>query len=99
GVGEGGELPGALDGVEEPRGRQVTAVGVVPTGQRLGGDRLAGAEVDDGLEVDGELALGDRPGQVTAEGERADVGRVARVGVDDDPLAVALRLVHRDVRA
>jgi len=99
GVGERPELPGPFNGVEEPVRGQVAAVRVVPAGERLGRDRLAGTKVDDRLEVDRELVLGDRAGQVAAERERADVGGVAGVCVDDDPLAVAFGLVHRDVGA
>ena len=39
-------------------------------------DDLAGAQVDDRLELDDELAFGDRPGQVAAEREPAEVGGV-----------------------
>ncbi len=88
-----------LDGVEETVGGEVAAVGVVPAGQRLGRDRLAGAEVDDRLEVDRELLLGDGSREVAAQVERADVGGVAGVRVGHDPLTVAFGLVHGDVGA
>ena len=49
-LGEGRQQPRALDRGEEPARVEVAALGVVPAGQRLGGDHVAGGEVDDGLE-------------------------------------------------
>ena len=60
---------------------------------------LAAAQVDDRLEVDDELVLGDRAGQLAAERQAADVGGVAGVRVGGGPLAGAFRLVHGHVGA
>ncbi len=72
---------------------------MVPAGEGLGGEYLAGGEVHDRLEVDRELALGDRSGQVGREREPADVGGVARHAVQGDPVAGAFGLVHGHVGA
>ena len=80
-LGEGGEQAGAFHRLQEAQRVDHPVGGVVPAGQRLGADDLAAAEVDDGLEVDGELVVGDRAGQFAAEGEPAEVGGVAGRGV------------------
>ena len=99
GIAERRQQSGALHRVEEPGRGQLAPVGVVPAGQRLGGDHLTGGEVDDRLELDGELVLGDGAGQLGGQREPADVGGVAGAGVQGDGLAAALGLVHRDVGA
>ena len=56
-VGVGGEQAAVFEGGAELVGCEHPAGGVVPVQQGFGGDRGCGAQVDDGLVVQDELAV------------------------------------------
>ena len=70
---------------------------VAPPHERLDLGHLAAAQVDGRLEPQLQLAVGDGAAELAEQREPADRRALLGLGVDDEPDAGALRLVHRHI--
>ena len=89
---------GLLGDGDELRGRDEPALGMAPADERLEAAQLAARQADQRLQVQLELAVGDRAAQLVLDRQAAqDAG--AQLGVEDLVAAAAALLgaVHGDV--